>query len=144
MAIIKSASARYESFGKDGKGFVSTQSEVLNNQPYGFNTRFEDQKGTNPEELIAAAHASCYTMALSFALEKEGYKDGQLETSAHVHLEKDGEGFKVSRSELQLKAKVKGIDEVAFTKFAEDAKINCPISKMINAQISLQHEFTQL
>jgi OsmC subfamily peroxiredoxin len=89
----RSGSARYDGFGKDGQGQVSTQSGVLVNQRYGFGSRFEDGPGTNPEELIAAAHASCFTMALSFALARAGYSDGSLETTARVTLDKDGDGF---------------------------------------------------
>lgn len=135
--IVKSASARYSGLGKEGKGHVSTQSGVLDEQPYGFNTRFENGKGTNPEELIAAAHASCFTMALSFALAKAGYSDGELETEAKVTLDKDGEGFKVTKSALTLNAKVPGIDADEFAKIADDAKANCPISKLLNAEITL-------
>lgn len=137
--ITRTASARYEGFGKEGKGHVSTQSGVLSDNPYGFNTRFEDGAGTNPEELIAAAHASCFTMALSFALAKEGHSDGTLETTAKVKLDKDGDGFKVSRSDLVLTATVPGIDEAAFKTIAEGAKANCPISKLLNAEISLDY-----
>jgi len=137
--ITRTASARYEGFGKEGKGHVSTQSGVLSDNPYGFNTRFEDGAGTNPEELIAAAHASCFTMALSFALAKEGHSDGTLETTAKVKLDKDGDGFKVSRSDLVLNATVAGIDDDAFRTIAEGAKANCPISKLLNAEISLDY-----
>jgi len=137
--ITRTASARYEGFGKEGKGHVSTQSGVLKDNPYGFNTRFEDGAGTNPEELIAAAHASCFTMALSFALAKEGHADGTLETTAKVKLDKDGDGFKVSRSDLVLNATVPGIDEDSFRTIAEGAKANCPISKLLNAEISLDY-----
>ena len=136
--ITRTASARYEGMGKDGKGWVSTQSGVLSDQPYGFNTRFENAPGTNPEELIGAAHASCFTMALSFALAKEGYNDGTLETSARVQLDKEGDGFKVSRSDLQLKAFVPGIEESRLREIAADAKANCPISKLLNAEIGLE------
>lgn len=137
--MIRSASARYEGLGKDGKGQVSTQSGVLENQQYGFNTRFEDGKGTNPEELIAAAHASCFTMALSFALAGAGYTDGTLETTAKVSLDKDGDGFKVTKSVLTLTANVPGIDEAKFEEIAADAKAGCPISKLLNAEITLDH-----
>ena len=139
MAIVKSGSARYEGLGKDGKGHVSTGSGSLDNQPYGFNTRFENERGTNPEELIAAAHASCFTMALSFALAKAGHNDGTLETTAKVKLEKEGDGFKVSRSDLSLHARVEGIDEGRFASLAEGAKAGCPISKLLNAEITLEH-----
>ena len=136
--ITRTASARYEGFGKEGKGHVSTQSGVLSDNPYGFNTRFEDTPGTNPEELIAAAHAACFTMALSFALAKEGLSDGTLETTARVKLDKDGDGFKVSRSDLSLQATIEGLDEDRFRAIAEDAKANCPISKLLNAEITLE------
>ena len=136
--ITRTASARYEGFGKDGKGKVSTQSGVLADQPYGFGSRFESEAGTNPEELIAAAHAACFTMALSFALARAGLSDGTLETTAKVQLDKDGDGFKVSRSDLSLKAQVPAIDEARFRELAEGAKANCPISKLLNAEISLE------
>lgn len=137
--ITRTASARYDGLGKDGKGHVSTQSGVLSNQPYGFSTRFEDALGTNPEELVAAAHAACFTMALSFALAREGYAEGELETSAKVKLEKDGEGFRISRSDLSLVANVPGIDPETFARVAEGAKANCPVSKLLNAEITLEH-----
>ncbi len=140
--MIRSASARYEGLGKDGKGHVSTQSGVLSDQQYGFNTRFEDGKGTNPEELIAAAHASCFTMALSFALAGAGFNDGTLETTAKVTLDKDGDGFKVTRSALTLNANVPGIDQAKFEEIAAGAKAGCPISKLMNAEITLEHNLT--
>ena len=133
--ITRSASARYEGFGKDGKGHVSTQSGVLDDQPYGFNTRFENAPGTNPEELIAAAHAACFTMALSFALAREGLSAGTLETSAKVTLDKEGDGFRISRSDLSLAAQVPGIDEARFAAIGAEAKANCPVSKLLNAEI---------
>lgn len=136
--ITRTASARYEGFGKDGKGHVSTQSGVLDDQAYGFGSRFESEKGTNPEELIAAAHAACFTMALSFALAREGLTDGTLATEAKVKLDKEGDGFKVSRSDLSLRATVAGIDEARFRALAEDAKANCPISKLLNAEIGFE------
>jgi osmotically inducible protein OsmC len=136
--ITRTATARYEGFGKDGKGTVSTQSGVLADQQYGFGSRFEDGIGTNPEELVAASHAACFTMALSFALAKEGLTAGSLETVAKVKLDKDGEGFKVSRSDLVLTATVDGIDEARFREIAEGAKANCPISKLLNAEIGFE------
>lgn len=135
--ITRTASARYQGMGKDGQGWVSTQSGVLSDQKYGFNTRFEDGPGTNPEELIAAAHASCFTMALSFALAKEGITDGTLETEARVKLDKDGDGFKISRSDLTLSANV-ALDEARLRELAEDAKKNCPVSKLLNAEMTLE------
>lgn len=135
----RSGSARYEGFGKQGIGHVSTQSGVLSDQKYGFNSRFEDGPGTNPEELIAAAHASCFTMALSFALAQAGYADGTLETSARVTLDKDGDGFAITRSDLTLKASIAGIDPAEFERIAAEAKANCPVSKVLNAEITLTH-----
>ena len=137
----RSGSARYDGLGKDGKGHVSTQSGVLSDQPYGFNTRFEDEPGTNPEELIAAAHASCFTMALSFALAKAGHLAGTLETTAKVALEKDGDGFKITRSDLTLSGHVDGIEEAEFRRIADEAKAGCPVSKVLNAEISLETSF---
>ena len=135
--ITRTGSARYEGMGKDGRGWVSTQSGVLKDQAYGFNTRFEDGAGTNPEELIAAAHASCFTMALSFALAREGISEGTLETEARVKLDKDGDGFKISRSDLTLSANV-ALDEARLRELAEDAKKNCPVSKLLNAEMTLE------
>lgn len=140
--IVRSGSAHYSGLGKDGKGHVSTRSGVLDQQPYGFNTRFEEGKGTNPEELIAAAHASCFTMALSFGLAKAGYADGELDTTAKVSLDKDGEGFKVSKSALTLQASVPGISEEEFAAIADDAKLNCPISKLLNADVTLERSLS--
>ena len=137
--FTRTASARYEGFGKDGKGRVSTQSGVLRDNPYSFNTRFGEEPGTNPEELIAASHAACFTMALSFGLAKAGFTDGTLETTAKVKLEKEGEGFKVSRSDLTLEARLDGIEPERFAQIAQDAKANCPISKLLNAEITLEH-----
>jgi osmotically inducible protein OsmC len=135
--ITRTATARYQGMGKDGQGWVSTQSGVLKDQRYGFTTRFENEPGTNPEELIAAAHASCFTMALSFGLAKAGVTEGTLETEARVKLEKDGDGFKVTRSDLTLTGEVP-LDEAKFRELAEDAKKNCPISKLLNAEMELE------
>lgn len=137
MMIDRSATARYEGLGQTGKGHVSTQSGVLSDQPYGFNTRFEGAPGTNPEELIAAAHASCFTMALSFALAKAGHQQGTLDTSAVVTLDKEGDGFTISKSALTLRAQVPGIDDAEFQRIAAEAKAGCPVSKLFNAEITL-------
>lgn len=139
----RTGSARYQGLGKEGQGHVSTQSGALRDQPYGFGTRFGDDPGTNPEELIAAAHAACFTMALSFALAKEGLADGTLDTTAAVTLDKDGDGFKVTSSALTLKAEVPGITAERFADIANNAKANCPISKLLNADITLEHEFRE-
>ena len=141
MAITNNGSATYEGLGKDGKGHVSTGSGALSAQPYGFNTRFEDAPGTNPEELIAAAHASCFTMALSFKLAEAGYTDGNLTTDAEVTLEKVDGGFKVAKSALSTKGKVDGLDRAKFEELAEDAKANCPISKLLDCEITLETKF---
>ena len=135
----RTATARYDGFGKDGKGHISTQSTVLDDSSYGFNTRFEDEPGTNPEELIAAAHAGCFTMALSFALAKAGHSDGSLETKAAVTLEKDGDGFTITKSALDLTATVPGIDADDFARIAEEAKVGCPVSKLLKAEVTLTH-----
>lgn len=134
----RTATARYEGLGKAGTGSLTTQSGVLDNQKYGFNTRFGDEPGTNPEELVAAAHAGCFTMALSFALAREGFEDGTLETVAKVKLEQDGGGFTITRSDLVLTARVPGIDDARFQEIAKGAKEQCPLSKLMNAQITLE------
>jgi osmotically inducible protein OsmC len=137
MAITRTATARYDGAGKDGKGTLTTQSGVLKDQRYGFHSRFEDGPGTNPEELIAAAHAGCFTMALSLALAKEGVSDARLETTARVRIEPDGDGFTVTRSDLELTADVPGLDESRLREVAEGAKRNCPISKLLKADMEL-------
>lgn len=135
------ASARYEGLGKNGKGSISTKSGVLDAQPYGFGTRFEGQPGTNPEELVAAAHAACFTMATSFALAKAGYEAGTLDTSCTVTLDKDGDGFAVTKSALSLTGSVDGLDEATFTSIAQEAKAACPLSKLLNCEITLETTF---
>jgi osmotically inducible protein OsmC len=140
--ITRTANARYEGLGKDGKGRISTQSGVLKDQGYSFGTRFGDEPGTNPEELAGAAHAACFTMALSFALAKEGFTEGTLDTTARVKIDKEGEGFRVTRSDLSLEASVPGIDEERFAALAQDAKANCPISKLFNAEMTLEHRLS--
>ena len=139
----RKGSARYEGFGKEGKGHVSTQSGALRDQPYGFSTRFEGEPGTNPEELIAAAHASCFTMATSFALARAGHADGRLETECAVTLDQDGAGgFKVTKSALTLRAVIDGIDEAEFARIADEAKANCPISKLLDCEITLDRSLS--
>jgi osmotically inducible protein OsmC len=135
----RTATARYSGFGKEGKGAITTQSGVLTDQFYGFNTRFEDEPGTNPEELIAAAHAGCFTMALSFGLARAGYSEGTLETKAAVKLEQKDGGFAITKSDLTLTASIPGIDPAEFEKLAKDAEANCPVSKVLNAEITLTH-----
>ncbi len=136
--MIRTGTAHYDGLGKTGKGRVSTQSGVLSDARYDFNTRFENEAGTNPEELIAAAHASCFTMALSFALAGAGYTDGTLDTKAAVTLDKDGDGFKVTKSALTLTARIAGITQAEFDTISSGAKAGCPISKLLNAEITLE------
>lgn len=136
---VNRASARYEGFGKEGKGSITTKSGVLDKQPYGFGTRFEGLPGTNPEELIAAAHAACFTMALSFGLARAGYTGETLETSAAVTLDQIEGGFEISQSALTLVAKVPGIDADEFAKIAKEAEMNCPVSKLLDCEITLEH-----
>jgi osmotically inducible protein OsmC len=137
MAITRWATARYDGIGKSGKGSLTTQSGVLKDQAYSFSTRFGDEAGTNPEELIAAAHAGCFTMALSLMLEGEGVSEGSLETTARVQIDKDRAVFKIARSDLELTADVPGIDEDKLRRIAEEAKKNCPVSKLLDAEMNL-------
>jgi osmotically inducible protein OsmC len=137
MKVTRTATARYQGLGKEGQGQLTTQSGILENERYGFGTRFGDEKGTNPEELIAAAHAGCFTMALSLALAREGIANGTLETTAEVTIEQQGEAFTITRSDLELTADVPGIDEDRLRRLAEDAKANCPVSKLFKADMEL-------
>ncbi|WP_137864094.1 MULTISPECIES: OsmC family protein [unclassified Sphingomonas] len=129
----RTATARYQGFGKEGKGHITTQSGVLTDQFYGFNTRFADEPGTNPD----AAHAGCFTMALSFALARAGFSEGSLETRAAVKLEQDGDGFTITRSDLTLTASVPGLAQAQFEALAAGAHANCPVSKLLKAESSL-------
>jgi osmotically inducible protein OsmC len=137
MAIKRSASAVWSGGLKDGKGQISTQSGALKQTPYGFNTRFEDQPGTNPEELIGAAHAGCFTMALSGQLGEAGMTATRLETKATVSLEKVDGGFSISAVHLDLVAQIPGASKEAFEAAANRAKENCPVSKLLNAKITM-------
>ena len=137
-SFTRTASAQWQGTGKEGKGALSTQSGVLSTTPYGFNTRFGDTKGTNPEELLAASHAGCFSMALAFALTAAGFAPDSIATSAAVTLESDGPGFKIAKSALKLEAKVPNIPRDQFQKIAEGAKADCPISKVLNAEITLE------
>lgn len=134
---VRTARAIWRGSGKDGEGRLTAPSGVLDNTAYSFKTRFEDEKGTNPEELVAAAHAGCFAMALAFQLQQAGYTPTSLEADAAVTLEKDGAGFKVSKSALKLAANVPGIDKGKFDELARAAKEGCPISKLLKAEITL-------
>lgn len=136
----RTASARWQGGLKDGKGVVSTSSGVLDNTQYSFGTRFEDGKGTNPEELIAAAHASCFAMALSGQLGEAGITPETLDVKATVTLDKVEGGFAVTSSHLDLKARIPGVDRAKFNTAANNAKMGCPISKLLKAEISLNSE----
>jgi osmotically inducible protein OsmC len=138
MTIKKTASAHWQGGIKDGKGRISTQSGALKDQPYGFNTRFEDQPGTNPEELIGAAHAGCFSMALSKELEERGMLAESIDTQAEVWLEKEDGGFRISAVHLSLRARIPGADRNKFEEAVETAKTGCPVSNLLNAEISLQ------
>lgn len=142
MAINKNGSAHWVGGLKDGKGQVSTESGALKSQPYGFNTRFEGEPGTNPEELIGAAHAACFTMALSKSLGEAGLTADSLDTKAVVTLDKVGDGFEITGIELNLRGSVPGADEATFVRIAEDVKSACPVSKALSAvPISLHVTF---
>ncbi len=130
--IEKSANIHWEGAGKTGQGQISTETGALKNHPYGFGSRFgDDRKGTNPEEIVGAAHAACFTMAFAFACEKAGIATESIDTKAVVRLARDGEGFKIDRIALTLDAKVPGIDEAKFQQIAADAKAGCPLSKAL-------------
>lgn len=140
MKTSKKASAVWSGGLKDGKGMISTESGALANQPYGFNTRFEGVKGTNPEELIGAAHAGCFTMALSMILGEAKLTAEKLETTAEVTLEKKDTGFQITEVHLTLKANVPGTNQAQLQELANKAKENCPLSKLFkgNTKISLE------
>ncbi|WP_258808146.1 OsmC family protein [Pseudidiomarina sp. CB1] len=133
----RTASAHWQGGLKDGKGTVSTESGVLDQQQYSFGTRFEDGKGTNPEELIGAAHAGCFSMALSMVLGEHDMVADSIDTKATVHLEEQDGGFAVPKVHLELRASIPGADVDKFLEAAEAAKDNCPISKLFNAEITL-------
>ena len=134
----RTASAVWNGALKDGKGSISTQSRTLSNAPYSFVTRFENQKGTNPEELIAAAHAGCFTMALSAQLGTINFTPQSLRTTAAVTLEKLGAGWTISKIHLDVSANVPGISASAFDSAAASAKANCPVSRLFKAEITME------
>ncbi len=135
--MIRQAQAVWRGTGRDGEGDLTTDSGILSQTPYSFRTRFEQQPGTNPEELIAAAHAGCFTMALAFQLQTAGFTPTELSTEAAISLEQDGAGFKITRSALTLRAQVPGIDQAKFDELAGVAEKNCPVSRVLNAEITL-------
>ena len=133
----RTASAEWNGDLKSGKGTISSASGVLNNTQYSFSTRFEEGKGTNPEELVAAAHAGCFSMALSAQLGEKGITPESIRTTATVTLEKSGAGFAVTASHLDVKARIPGGDQAKFDEAANAAKEGCPISKLFNATITM-------
>ncbi len=133
----RTANAEWRGDLKTGKGTVSTASGVLSNSQYSFQTRFEDGKGTNPEELLAAAHAGCFSMALSAQLGGAGLTPEKIETTCTISLEKGADGFAITQSHLDLKAKVPGASQEAFDKAVEAAKAGCPVSKLYKTNITL-------
>jgi osmotically inducible protein OsmC len=135
--MIRNAKAVWHGTGRAGSGTLSSDSGVLSETPYSFRSRLENEKGTNPEELIAAAHAGCFTMALAFGLQSAGFTPAELSTEAAVTLEQEGQGFRISRSALTLRAKVPNLDEATFIRLAGEAEKNCPVSKVLNATITL-------
>ena len=122
---------------KDGKGTLTTESGVLRATPYSFSTRFEGVKGTNPEELIAAAHAGCFSMALSAELGKAGLTPDTISTEAAITLEKKDQGFTITKSHLEVTGKVPGADQAKFQEIANAAKKGCPVSRVLNAEITM-------
>jgi osmotically inducible protein OsmC len=135
--MIKKGSAFWKGSLKEGGGTISTETGVLKNAPYGFKARFEDGPGTNPEELIGAAHAACFSMALSLGLGNAGFTAESIQTEAAVRLEKVGDGFAITHSDLVCVAKIPNIDDRTFQQIAEQTKAGCPVSKVLNAKISL-------
>jgi osmotically inducible protein OsmC len=135
--MIRRAKAVWRGTGRAGTGDLSTDSGVLAKTPYSFKSRFENEKGTNPEELIAAAHAGCFTMALAFQLQAAGYTPTELSTEAAISLDPDGQGFRISSSALTLRAVVPKLDQPTFAALAKDAEQNCPVSKVLKAEITL-------
>lgn len=134
----RNASATWWGSLKDGKGQLSAESGVLTETPYSFATRFENEKGTNPEELIGAAHSGCFSMALANILAEAGMTPERIDTEAEVTLEKGDDGFAITRVHLKTRAEVPGAEPDAFEKAANDAKAGCPVSKVLNAEITLE------
>ena len=141
--MIRKARSVWQGTGKDGTGRLSADSGVLSNTPYGFKTRFENEPGTNPEELIAAEHAGCFNMALAFQLQNAGFTPNELATECAVSLSKEDGGFRISKSALTLRADVPGIDRGKFEELARAAEKNCPVSKVLNAEITMDFTLAQ-
>ena len=140
--MIRKARAVWRGTGRDGNGDLTTDSGVLSATPYSFKTRFESEPGTNPEELIAAAHAGCFTMALAFQLQTAGFAADELATEAAITIEQEAGGFTIKKSALTLRAKVPGVDRAKFEELARTAEKNCPVSKVLNAEITMEFELS--
>lgn len=139
----RSAKAQWKGDLRSGRGTISSASGVLSNTPYSFKDRFEDGTGTNPEELLAAAHAGCFSMALSLMLQNEGLKADSIDTTCRISLEKEGEGFAIKKSHLELRAKIPGASQDAFERAAQNAKEGCPVSKLFDTEITLDAKLEQ-
>ena len=144
--MLRTAQAVWNGAGKDGTGHLTTPSGALKEQPYSFKTRFESEDGragTNPEELIAAAHAGCFSMALAFQLQAAGYTPDELRTVANLTMAQQGGGYAITAIRLDLTARVPGINQARFQQLADEAKANCPVSKVLNAEITLEATLEQ-
>lgn len=133
----RKAKAHWTGDLRTGKGSISSTSGVLSNTPYSFKDRFGDGTATNPEELLAAAHAACFSMALSLMLQNEGLKADSIDTNCTITLDKEGDGFAIKKSALELVAKIPGADQAAFERAAQMAKEGCPVSKLFDTEITL-------
>lgn len=140
MTIHKFGSAHWQGDIKSGKGSVSTESGALQQQPYGFNTRFEGKPGTNPEELIGAAHASCFSMALSLMLGQQGFTPESIDTKSVVSLDKKGDGFAITKVALHSQITLPGIAADTFEKIIQQAKAGCPVSQLLDTEITLEYQ----
>ena len=140
MTIHKKGQAHWEGDIKRGKGYISSESGALKDQPYGFNTRFEGKPGTNPEELLGAAHAACFSMALSLMLGEAGHEPESIDTVADVSLDKVDGGFAITKIALDSSVKLPGIDKDKFDGIIKQAKTGCPVSKVLNAEITLTYK----
>ena len=139
----RKAKAQWKGDLKSGVGTISSASGVLSNTPYSFRDRFENGPNTNPEELLAAAHAACFSMALSLALQKEGLKADTIDTTCTITLDKEGDGFAIKRSHLDLTARIPGASQDAFNRATQSAKENCPVSKLYDTEITLDAKLEQ-
>jgi len=140
--MIRKAKAVWRGTGRDGGGKVTTESGTLAETPYSFRTRFENEKGTNPEELIAAAHAECFSMTLAFVLQGAAYSPTELDVEAAVTIEPEGEGFRISQSTLTLHAQAPNLDQATFARMVGAAEKNCPVSKVLKAAIKVDAKLT--